>query len=93
MELFHHAEELRQQGAHEAAIQTFLESFSLDDTNWPALNNAASIYLNMLKMPEKAEPLFRQALELSYSPQVARNLELCQQSLQRNMRKKKRRIA
>ena len=64
-----------------------MKSFALDETNWPALNNAASIHLNMLKNPAEAEPLFRQAFELSRSPQVARNLDLCIQALNQNQKK------
>ncbi len=93
MEIFKKAEELRESGEHLEAIKYFMESFALDETNWPALNNAASIHLNALKNPAEAEPLFRQAFELSRSPQVARNLDLCIQALeksQKNQGQKKR---
>ena len=80
MELFQSAERLREEGNYEAAAEDFFKSFSFDRTNWPALNNAASIYLNQLDMPAKAEPLFRKAFELSGSTQVARNLEVCEQA-------------
>lgn len=88
MELFREAEGLRQKGAHQEAIEKFLQSFALDETNWPALNNAASIYMNALKQPAEAEPLFLQALELSHSIQVARNLELCRQAIGRGQKRK-----
>lgn len=88
MELFRQAEGLREEGAHQKAIDTFLESFALDETNWPALNNAASIYMNVLKLPAEAEPLFSQAFELSHSIQVARNVELCRQAIGRAQKKK-----
>ncbi|HNX73938.1 MAG TPA: tetratricopeptide repeat protein [Spirochaetales bacterium] len=80
MELFQRAERLREEGNYEAAAADFLKSFYSDRTNWPALNNAASIYLNQLDSPAKAEPLFRKAFELSGSTQVARNMELCEQA-------------
>jgi len=88
MELFRQAEGLRQDGAHQEAIEKFLQSFALDETNWPALNNAASIYMNALKQPAEAEPLFSQAFELSNSIQVARNLELCRQAVGREHKRK-----
>ncbi len=88
MELFRQAEKLREGGSHQEAIEKFLESFALDETNWPALNNAASIYMNALKLPAEAEPLFSQAFELSHSIQVARNVELCQQAIDRGQKKK-----
>ncbi len=87
MELFKKAQELRESSEHIKAIEYFMKSFALDETNWPALNNAASIHLNMLKNPAEAEPLFRQAFELSRSPQVARNLDLCIQALNQNQKK------
>jgi len=88
MELFRQAEELRETGACQEAIQKFMQSFALDETNWPALNNAASIYMNTLKRPLEAEPLFSQAFELSHSIQVARNVELCRQAINREQKKK-----
>jgi Flp pilus assembly protein TadD len=88
MEFFRQAEESREAGAHQEAIQKFLQSFALDETNWPALNNAASIYMNTLKQPAEAEPLFSQAFELSHSIQVARNVELCRQAINRGQKKK-----
>jgi Flp pilus assembly protein TadD len=88
MELFRQAEELRETGDYEGAIQSFLQSFALDETNWPALNNAASIYMNTLKEPVEAEPLFSQAFDLSHSIQVARNVELCRQAISRGQKKK-----
>lgn len=88
MERFRDAEALRASGAFREAIEAFNESFALDATNWPALNNAASIYMNTLKQPADAEPLFARAFELSRSIQVARNLELCRQTLTRDQKKK-----
>jgi len=83
MDLFVEAEKLRESGSFKDSIETFLRSFSLDETNWPALNNAASIYMNALKRPAEAEPLFARAFELSRSVQVARNLDLCRQAIAR----------
>ena len=83
MDLFVEAEKLRESGSFKDSIETFLRSFSLDETNWPALNNAASIYMNALKLPAEAEPLFARAFELSRSVQVARNLDLCRQAIAR----------
>lgn len=88
MERFREAESLRESGSYHEAIAAFMDSFALDDTNWPALNNAASIYMNTLKQPADAEPLFARAFELSRSIQVARNLELCRQTLTRDQKKK-----
>lgn len=89
MELFKQAENLRESGAYEEAIKKFLNSVELDETNWPALNNAASIYMNTLKKPVDAEPLFLNAFELSRSIQVARNLDLCRQAIHRAQKKKR----
>lgn len=89
MDLFIEAEKLRESGAFKDSIETFMRSFSLDETNWPALNNAASIYMNALKQPAEAEPLFLRAFELSRSVQVARNLDLCRQSLARRTQGRK----
>jgi tetratricopeptide (TPR) repeat protein len=86
MDLFIEAEKLRESGAFKDSIETFLKSFSLDETNWPALNNAASIYMNSLKQPAEAEPLFERAFEISHSVQVARNLDLCRQAIARRMK-------
>ncbi len=44
--------------------------------------------MNALKLPAEAEPLFSQAFELSHSIQVARNVELCQQAIDRGQKKK-----
>lgn len=88
MEFFRLAEESREAGDHQEAIQKFLQSFALDETNWPALNNAASIYMNTLKRPSEAEPLFSQAFEISHSIQVARNVELCRQAISRGQKKR-----
>ena len=88
MELFKQAEMLREAGAYEDAVAMFQKSFELDETNWPALNNAASILFNKQNKPAEARPLFEKAFELSHSIQVARNLELCRQALDRISRKK-----
>ncbi len=88
MERFREAEALRESGSYREAIEAFKESFALDETNWPALNNAASIYMNALKQPQDAEPLFARAFELSRSIQVARNLDLSRQAISRGQKKK-----
>jgi len=75
---FQEAEKARDSGDARGAVARFEEAASLDPTAWPALNNAATIFLNALGEPEKARALYERALELSRSPQVARNLELAE---------------
>lgn len=89
MELFKQAEALREAGAHEEAVAMFLKSFELDEINWPAPNNAASILFNKQHKPAEAQPLFEKAFELSHSIQIARNLELCRQALNRIAQKRR----
>lgn len=74
--LFSEAESAREAGRAADAAAFFEEAGKLDPTNWPALNNAGTIFLNQLRQPARALRLFRSALELSASEQVAFNLEL-----------------
>ncbi|MCX8014329.1 MAG: hypothetical protein N3A02_08585 [Rectinema sp.] len=83
MQRFKEAEALRERGQFEEAVALFKQSFELDETNWPALNNAASILFNKMQKPHEAQPLFEQAFTISGSIQVARNLELCNRAIAR----------
>jgi Flp pilus assembly protein TadD len=78
MKRFEEGEEARREGDAEAAIGLYEKAADLDPTNWPALNNAATIAFNTLGDPARAVPLFTRALELGRSPQVARNLVLAE---------------
>ncbi|MCX7025963.1 MAG: tetratricopeptide repeat protein [Spirochaetes bacterium] len=80
IELFKEAQALRAQGRGEDAIDRYLESAKLDETNWQALNNAGTIQLNVLGQPEKAAKLFEKALKISKSVQAARNLDFAVKS-------------
>lgn len=76
MRLFTEGTTRSTKGDYEGAVKVWLEAAKLDDSNWPALNNAARLLLEKLHRPEEAQDLFRRAFELSRSVQVARNLEL-----------------
>jgi Flp pilus assembly protein TadD len=76
MKLFEEAQKLRDSGELKEAIDLFLESQGLDETNWSSLNNAGSIYLNQMHNPGAAKVLFERAFEISRNIQVARNLDL-----------------
>ncbi len=89
MKVFGEAQVLRDQGDHEKAIEEFLRSFELDETNWPALNNAGSIYLNTMKKPAEAAELFERAFNISRSIQLARNLDLAKRLIAKGMKGKK----
>lgn len=78
MERFKAAEAARDSGDPEGAVALFEEAASLDPTNWPALNNAGTILLNTLGDARRARDSFSRALEMSRSPQVARNLDLAE---------------
>jgi tetratricopeptide (TPR) repeat protein len=80
LEAFARGEEERDSGEAKKALASFEEAADLDPTNWPALNNAGSIVLNVLHDPERAVGLFSKALALSPSAQVARNLELAKEA-------------
>jgi Flp pilus assembly protein TadD len=69
------------------AFALYEEAIELDPTNWPAMNNAATLALNRLSMPEKANELFRRAYALSGAPQVARNILITEQILKNPFRK------
>lgn len=70
-----------------AALALYEEAIELDPTNWPAMNNAATLALNRLAAPEKALELFRRAYALSGAPQVARNILITEQMLKSPLRK------
>ncbi|HWR12848.1 MAG TPA: hypothetical protein VN445_13575 [Rectinemataceae bacterium] len=90
MKVFAEAQALRGAGDYEKAIEAYQLSFELDETNWPALNNAGSIYLNTMKKPEEAARLFEKAFIISRSMQLARNLDLAKRCVEKEMRGKKR---
>ena len=69
------------------AFALYEEAIELDPTNWPAMNNAATLALNRLATPEKALELFRRAFALSGAPQVARNILITKQMLKSPLRK------
>jgi tetratricopeptide (TPR) repeat protein len=89
MKAFSEAQELRERGEHEAAIAAFRRSFELDETNWPALNNIGTIYLNTLKRGAEAAAVFEQAFRISRNAQIARNYQVAQRFLQKERRGKK----
>jgi len=76
MKIFREAEELSREKKYEEAVLKFKEAAALDETNWPALNNAGSIYLNQLGKNREAQEFFEKAFEISKNIQVARNLDL-----------------
>jgi len=78
------------EGDFEKAIGEFLQSAELDETNWPALNNAGSIYLNTLKNPAKAAAMFEKAFVISRNLQIARNLDLARRIAENGVKGKKR---
>ncbi|MFZ3109380.1 MAG: tetratricopeptide repeat protein [Rectinemataceae bacterium] len=90
MKVFGAAQASSDRGEYEKAIEEFLESARLDETNWPALNNAGSVYFNTLKKPDEAVPLFEKALAISRNLQIAGNLNLAKKSAEKATRGKKR---
>lgn len=76
MRIFRDAEELSREKKYEEAVLKFKEAAALDETNWPALNNAGSICLNQLGRNQEAQEFFQKAFEISKNIQVARNLDL-----------------
>ena len=90
MKVFGAAQASRERGDYEKAIEEFLESVRLDETNWPALNNAGSIYINTLKKPEEAILLFEKAFAISRNVQIAGNLNLAKKSLEKASKGRKR---
>lgn len=89
MRAFMEAQELRGRGEYEAAIASFRKSFELDETNWPALNNIGTIYLNIMKRGAEAAAAFEQAFLLSRNAQIARNYQVAQRFLEKERRGKK----
>jgi len=89
MRAFLEAQELRQRGDYEAAIEAFRRSFELDETNWPALNNIGTIYLNTLKRGHEAAAAFEQAFRISRNAQIARNFQVAQRFIEKERRGKK----
>lgn len=76
MEVFKKAGTLRDEGKYEEAVECFKKAALLDATNWPALNNAGSLYLNQLNKASEAKEMFERAFAISKNIQVARNLDL-----------------
>lgn len=76
MEIFAAAQASRDAGDYEKAIEEFILSARLDETNWPAWNNAGSVYLNDRQESAKAAECFEKALAVLQNGQVARNLSL-----------------
>jgi Flp pilus assembly protein TadD len=91
LERFKEGEKAREGGDAPGAVTLFEEAAALDPTAWPALNNAGTILLNTLGDAARARSLFERALSLSRSPQVARNLELAEQSIAEISRKGRKR--
>ena len=89
MRAFMEAQELRGSGDYGAAIEKFRLSAELDETNWPALNNIGTIYLNTMKRGAEAAAAFERAFTLSRNPQIARNYQAAQRFLQRERKEKK----
>lgn len=89
MKAFMEAQELRERGDYEAAVARFRRSAELDETNWPALNNIGTIYLNTMKRGAEAAAVFERAFSISRNPQIARNYEVAQRFLQKERREKK----
>ncbi|MDD3981129.1 MAG: hypothetical protein RBT72_01450 [Spirochaetia bacterium] len=81
MKVFHEAQQLKSAGESEKSVEAFLRSAALDESNWPALNNAGILYLESLCMPEKALELFEQAFEVSRNIHAARNIEVAKRRL------------
>lgn len=88
MEVFEEAQSLRSQGRFEEAVDRFLLSASLDETNWPALNNVGSIYLNTMGKAVEASEMFERAFVISRNIQIARNLELARRVVGKETRRK-----
>ena len=83
MKVFEEAQASRDGGDYEKAITEFLRSAELDETNWPALNNAGSIYLNTMKKPAEAAEMFERAFTISRNFQIARNLDLARRTAEK----------
>lgn len=81
MKAFQEAEELKAAGEAEKAVEAFMRSIALDESNWPALNNAGILYLESLGKPEEALKLFEQAFEVSRNIHAARNIEVAKRKL------------
>ena len=90
MKVFEEAQASRARGEYEKAIEEFLRSVTLDETNWPAFNNIGSIYLNSLNKPVEAAHMFEKAFMISRNIQIARNLELAKRSIGKNLKERKR---
>lgn len=90
MKVFEEAQAIRDRGEYDKAIEAFMKSAALDETNWPALNNAGSIYLNTMKKPAEAAGMFKRAFAVSRNVQIARNLDLALRSAEKETKGKKR---
>ena len=90
MRVFEEAQAIRDRGELDKAVEAFLKSASLDETNWPALNNAGSILLNTMKKPTEAAEMFRRAFAISRNVQIARNLDLALRDAEKEAKGRKR---
>ena len=88
MAAFEEAQTLRFQGNFEEAVARFLLSARLDETNWPALNNVGSIYLNTMGKTLEACEMFERAFSISKNIQTMRNLELARRVAGKETRRK-----
>lgn len=88
MKAFTEAQSLRERGDYEAAIAKFRRSAELDETNWPALNNIGTIYLNTMKKGAEAAAVFERAFAISRNPQIARNYQVAQRFLRKERRER-----
>lgn len=82
MKVFNEAQELKANGEAAKAVEAFLRSAALDPSNWPALNNAGTLYLEKLGNPKEALLLFEKAYESSRNMHAARNMELAKRKLE-----------
>jgi tetratricopeptide (TPR) repeat protein len=78
---FREAEEARDEGRPEEALEAFEEAVGLDPSHWPALNNCGSLLLNVLGDPGRALELFERAAELTGSAQCRRNADLARRAI------------
>jgi tetratricopeptide (TPR) repeat protein len=81
MMIFQEAQELKTRGEAEKAVEAFLRSAALDESNWPALNNAGILYLESLGKPDEALKLFERAFDVSRNIHAARNIEVVKRRL------------
>ncbi|MEW6548234.1 MAG: tetratricopeptide repeat protein [Spirochaetota bacterium] len=83
MRHFQEGQRLKEEKKYEEAIAAFSASVDLDGTNWPGLNNAGSIALDLLGDPERAKAFFQRAFDISRNAQVAANLDLASKRIEK----------